>query len=81
MLQFSRRTSQFAVGEYERYLHGLEGVSIDPERIIKGYFIEPTVFGQVKDDMLIWHEEIFRLVVVLYEFGDEEEAIRSASDT
>jgi len=54
-------------------------VSIDPKRIVKGYFIEPTVFTQVKDDMLIWWEEIFRPVVVICEFGDEEEPIRSGN--
>lgn len=47
----------------------------------KGYFIAPTVFTNVKDDMPIWREEIFGPVVVVSEFGDEEEAIQRANNT
>ena len=47
----------------------------------KGYFVAPTVFTNVQSDMKIWREEIFGPVVVIREFGDEEEAVRSANDT
>ena len=47
----------------------------------KGYFISPTVFTHVKQDMPIWREEIFGPVVVIAEFGEEEDAVRSANDT
>ncbi len=47
----------------------------------KGYFVAPTVFTNVKNDTKIWREEIFGPVAVISEFGDEEDAIRSANDT
>ncbi|KAH8895668.1 aldehyde dehydrogenase [Thozetella sp. PMI_491] len=47
----------------------------------KGYFVAPTVFINVKNDMQIWREEIFGPVAVISEFEEEEEAIRSANDT
>lgn len=47
----------------------------------KGFFIEPTIFGDVRNDMRIAQEEIFGPVVCLIRFKDEEEAIAIANDT
>ncbi|EXB37033.1 Aldehyde dehydrogenase family 2 member C4 [Morus notabilis] len=47
----------------------------------KGYYIEPTIFTDVKEDMLIVKNEIFGPVVVLMKFKTMEEAIRRANDT
>lgn len=47
----------------------------------KGFFIEPTVFTGVKDQMTIYREEIFGPCVVISSFRDEEEAIARANDT
>lgn len=47
----------------------------------KGYFIEPTVFTNVKPDMKIFREEVFGPFVVLVSFKDEAEAIKLANDT
>lgn len=47
----------------------------------KGFFIQPTVFTNVQDNMRIYREEIFGPVVVISSFIDEEEAIRRANDT
>lgn len=47
----------------------------------KGFFIQPTVFTDVTDDMKISREEIFGPVVVISKFRDEEEALRRANDT
>jgi aldehyde dehydrogenase (NAD+) len=47
----------------------------------KGYFIEPTVFTNVKSSMTIFREEIFGPFVVLVSFKDEAEAIKLANDT
>ncbi|KAI1310452.1 aldehyde dehydrogenase [Xylaria venustula] len=47
----------------------------------KGYFIEPTVFTNVKDTMKIYREEVFGPFVVVASFKTEEEAIRMANDT
>ncbi|KAF5554610.1 aldehyde dehydrogenase (NAD+) [Fusarium mexicanum] len=47
----------------------------------KGYFIEPTVFTNVKDDMTIYREEIFGPVAAVMTFKTEEEVMRRANDT
>uniref|UniRef100_A0ACD5UHA7 Uncharacterized protein n=1 Tax=Avena sativa TaxID=4498 RepID=A0ACD5UHA7_AVESA len=48
---------------------------------LKGYYIEPTVFTDVKDDMIIAKEEIFGPVMCLMKFRTVEEAIAKANDT
>ncbi|WP_284036223.1 aldehyde dehydrogenase family protein [Neobacillus sp. 114] len=47
----------------------------------KGYFVEPTVFVDVKQEMRIVQEEIFGPVVVIQKFKDEEEAVKLANGT
>lgn len=47
----------------------------------KGYFINPTIFTDVKDDMKIYREEIFGPVVVISSFSTEAEAITRANDS
>ncbi|MBI5368590.1 MAG: aldehyde dehydrogenase family protein [Planctomycetes bacterium] len=47
----------------------------------KGWFIHPTVFDGVKNDMKIAREEIFGPVLSVLTFTDEEEAVRQANDT
>jgi acyl-CoA reductase-like NAD-dependent aldehyde dehydrogenase len=44
-----------------------------------GFFVEPTIFGNVRNDMRIAQEEIFGPVVCLLRFGDEAEAVRIAN--
>jgi phenylacetaldehyde dehydrogenase len=46
----------------------------------KGYFVEPTVFVNTKDDMKVVQEEIFGPVVVAMPFSDPEELIPRAND-
>ncbi|MEE4659788.1 MAG: aldehyde dehydrogenase family protein [Halieaceae bacterium] len=52
-----------------------------PDGIEKGYFIKPTVFSEVSNDMTIAREEIFGPVLVMIPYDTEEEAIRIANDT
>ncbi len=47
----------------------------------KGYFIQPTVFDGVHNDMTIAREEIFGPVLATIEFGDVAEAVREANNT
>ncbi|XP_039023813.1 aldehyde dehydrogenase family 2 member C4-like [Hibiscus syriacus] len=47
----------------------------------KGYYIEPTIFANVKDDMTIAREEIFGPVMSLMKFRTMEEVIKRANDT
>ncbi len=46
-----------------------------------GFFIEPTAFGDVTNDMRIAREEIFGPVLVMIPFEDDEDAIRIANDS
>ncbi|MFH1109637.1 MAG: aldehyde dehydrogenase family protein [Planctomycetota bacterium] len=46
-----------------------------------GYFIEPTVFDNVRDDMTIAKEEIFGPVLTVLRFKDVDEAIRRGNNT
>jgi aldehyde dehydrogenase (NAD+) len=47
----------------------------------KGYFIEPTVFADVKDEMTIAKEEIFGPVMSIIKFKDIDEVIKRANNT
>ena len=46
-----------------------------------GFFIEPTCFVDVRNDMRIAQEEIFGPVLVVIPFEDDEDAIRIANDS
>jgi betaine-aldehyde dehydrogenase len=52
-----------------------------PERLNRGYFVEPTIFADVPEDSWIWREEIFGPVVCVKPFTTEAEAVRLANDT
>ena len=52
-----------------------------PEGIDKGYFIKPTVFSGVNNEMTVAAEEIFGPVLAMIPYETEEEAIRIANDT
>ena len=47
----------------------------------RGYFIRPTVFADVQDDMTIAREEIFGPVMSVIAFKDMDEAIARANNT
>jgi aldehyde dehydrogenase (NAD+) len=52
-----------------------------PSGIDKGYFVRPTVFANVTNDMTIAREEIFGPVLVMIPYRDEDDAVRIANDT
>lgn len=52
-----------------------------PDGIDTGYFVKPTLFSRVRNDMAIAREEIFGPVVTIIPYEDEEDAIRIANDT
>src|ERR1022692_1947676 len=52
-----------------------------PEGINKGYFVKPTVFANVSNDMTIAREEIFGPVLCMISCEDEDDAVRIANDT
>ena len=52
-----------------------------PAHLAKGYYVEPTLFTGVRNDMTIAREEIFGPVIVAIPFRDEAEAIAIANDS
>ncbi|MEN9509306.1 MAG: hypothetical protein RLZZ621_1869, partial [Gemmatimonadota bacterium] len=52
-----------------------------PDGLNRGYYIRPTVFSHVRNDMTIAREEIFGPVLSLIGYEDDEDAIRIANDT
>lgn len=52
-----------------------------PEGLEGGYFVKPTVFAGVSNDMTIARQEIFGPVLVIIPFDTEEEAVALANDT
>lgn len=52
-----------------------------PEGMNRGYFVKPTVFSHVTNDMTIAQEEIFGPVLSLIGYKDDEDAVRIANDT
>ncbi len=52
-----------------------------PEGLSKGYFVRPTVFANVRNDMTIAQEEIFGPVLSIIPYKDEDDAVRIANDT
>jgi aldehyde dehydrogenase (NAD+) len=52
-----------------------------PEGLERGYFVRPTVFGHVTNDMTIAREEIFGPVLSIIAYRDEDDAIAIANDT
>jgi len=52
-----------------------------PEGSTRGYFVRPTVFANVRNDMTIAQEEIFGPVLSIIPFEDEDDAVRIANDS
>ncbi len=52
-----------------------------PEGFNRGYYVRPTVFADVNNDMTIAREEIFGPVLAMIPFDTEEEAVEIANDT
>lgn len=47
----------------------------------KGFFVQPTVFTDVRDEMAVWREEVFGPFAVIATFEDEAEAIKRANNS
>ena len=59
----------------------IAGGAEKPEGLKEGYFVQPTIFTNVSNDMRIAKEEIFGPVLSIIPFDDEEEAISIVNDT
>jgi aldehyde dehydrogenase (NAD+) len=69
---------QKGIEEGAEVLVGGEG---HPSGFESGYFVKPTVFVNVRNDMTIAQEEIFGPVLCVIGYDTEEDAIRIANDT
>lgn len=69
---------QVGIDEGARLTTGGTGL---PEGVNRGYYVRPTIFADVTNDMRIAQEEIFGPVLVIIPFKDEADAIRIANDT
>jgi len=52
-----------------------------PEGLKRGYYVRPTVFANVRNDMTVAREEIFGPVLCILPYENDEDAIRIANDT
>jgi aldehyde dehydrogenase (NAD+) len=52
-----------------------------PKGLDKGYYVRPTVFANVRNDMTIAREEIFGPVLSVLPYRDEDDAVRIANET
>ena len=52
-----------------------------PDGLNRGYYVKPTVFADVTNDMVIAQEEVFGPVLSIIPFETEEEAVAIANDT
>ena len=75
--QFDRVTGYVALGQQEGARIAVGGEPVQGP----GYFVEPTLFEGVRNDMRLVREEIFGPVAALLPFRDADEAVRIANDT
>jgi betaine-aldehyde dehydrogenase len=75
--QWERVSKYVSIGRDE----GAELVygGVRPSAYNDGYFIQPTIFGQVSNDMRIAREEIFGPVLSVIPFEDEDDIVRQAN--
>ncbi|HEY3632748.1 MAG TPA: aldehyde dehydrogenase family protein, partial [Jatrophihabitantaceae bacterium] len=75
--QFTRVNSYVDIGKNEGARVAVGGDRIDSP----GFFVQPTVFEDVHNDMRLAREEIFGPVAAVIPFRDTDEAVRIANDT
>lgn len=73
-----QRLIQVAIDEGAELVCGGPGRADGFER---GYFVKPTIFASVNNQMTIAREEVFGPVLVMIPFADEAEAVRIANDS
>jgi aldehyde dehydrogenase (NAD+) len=73
-----QRYIRIGIDEGARLIAGGEG---RPDNVDAGWFVRPTIFSDVKNDMTIAREEIFGPVLSIIAYGDTEDAIAIANDT
>ena len=70
-----------AIGTAEGAKVATGGKRLHPQGFESGYFMEPTILTQCRDDMRVVREEIFGPVMSVLTFSDEQEALKRANAT
>ena len=52
-----------------------------PKHLPKGYYVEPTLFADVRNDSTLAREEVFGPVLAVIPFEDDDDAVRIANDS
>lgn len=79
--QLAKTLSYIDIGRSEGAELVAGGRRLEEGALAEGFYVEPTVFANVANDMRIAREEIFGPVAALIPFSGEEEAIAIANDT
>jgi aldehyde dehydrogenase (NAD+) len=79
--QFNKVRQYLELGVAEGAKVAVGGQASDDPALKDGFFIEPTIFTDVRNEMRIAQEEIFGPVLCAITFEDEEEAVQLANDT
>jgi betaine-aldehyde dehydrogenase len=76
--QYDRVNSYIEIGKKEGKLASGGG---RPEKLAKGYYVQPTIFSDVTNSARIAREEIFGPVAAVIPFDDEKDALKIANDS
>src|SRR5699024_5900671 len=79
--QLKKVLNYIEIGKKEGAVIAAGGNRLTGPEYTNGYFVEPTIFTEVKPSMQIAQEEIFGPVLCVIPFDDEEEALRLANNT
>ena len=79
-IQFDRVQAMISSGIYEGATLLVGGLG-RPDGMEAGWYVKPTVFADVSNEMRIAQEEIFGPVLVIIPFENEQEAVAIANDT
>ena len=82
--QISKRQQERVLGYIQKGVE--EGATLlvgggKPAHLEKGFYVEPTLFGDVDNSMTIAQEEIFGPVLVAIPYEDDDDAVRIANDS
>jgi phenylacetaldehyde dehydrogenase len=79
--QLERVIGYIEIGRQEGARVAVGGNRAGGDGLDAGYFVQPTVFTDVRPDMRVMREEIFGPVALVGSFSDEDEAVTLANDT
>jgi aldehyde dehydrogenase (NAD+) len=79
--QYEKVQRYYEIARQEGAVAAAGGALPEDPRLRRGWFVAPTIYTGVRNDMRIAREEIFGPVACVMPFDDEDEAVRIANDT